>query len=144
MTEKAENAVKWINTLLTTELNQGRGALGDVESGFCCLGVGCYTLSINYDKYDGTDPDFSDTVGLLNEFGNPTSAGISNDTCTNFDDALVSLNDLHGKTFRQIGYTLIEKPYKYFSEEIADQIEEYFSLPDLLEEIEKEKQLVTQ
>ena len=50
---KANDAIVWIDTLATTNVQQGRGRLGNSQMGYCCLGYGCKILDVKYNAKDG-------------------------------------------------------------------------------------------
>jgi len=112
--EKINNALKWLDELKSTHHKQGRSALGDVEQGFCCLGLGCYILNIDYNPNKGTNTSFTQSVGLLDPGGMPKN----NSQYVN----LIHMNDLDKKSFKQIYKVIKENPEQYFENEVAEGI----------------------
>ena len=126
--QRAENAIKWIETLLKTRMKQGKGELGNSKRGYCCLGVGCKVLGVNYDPDEASDKDFSESVGLWDEEGRaydseqdkPISAWVLG------HEALTALNDDVQFTFNQIAKRLISQTDEYFKPEVAKLIKKHF------------------
>jgi len=119
MENQGKNAIKWINKLLKTRFKQGRGKLGNKKDGFCCLGLGCHILDIDYDLHDGCSVEFSESVGLLDKEGYPSY----NDDL----ECLINLNDDCNSSFRDIGKILIENPFNYFNTKVAEEVNNYFN-----------------
>ena len=113
------NAINWIDTLLSTEEKQGQRVLGNSQVGFCCLGLGCHTLKLLYNSSDTGSDDFANSVGLHNTFGQP----ISYATGLN---SLVELNDILRVSFKEIGKVLIQHPDYYFDENVAEGIQKHY------------------
>ena len=122
MKTRSDNAIKWIEELYTTQEKQGRFSLGDSYGGFCCLGLGCYILDIDYHTYSSVNKDFTIEVGLLND------AGIPLDYDSNKMDSLVNLNDNERKSFKEIGVILKSNPHRYFKKDVAKNIKNYFNV----------------
>ena len=123
METKSENAIKWINELLTTNEKQGTGQLGDQEKGFCCLGLGCYVLGVEYNWSLFNSRDFSDAVGLLSLEGEPTKYYVKGDNQEDIRlDYISSLNDNHKQSFNDIANHLIQYPEYYFEQKVAEDI----------------------
>lgn len=55
---------KWIEALRSGKYKQGKGELGDPDTGFCCLGVGCVVLDIPFYSGDSNNSEFATAVGL--------------------------------------------------------------------------------
>ena len=126
--EKAKNAIKWIDTLATTKLKQGKEQLGNEKSGFCCLGLGCHELDIPYDYDDGTNSDFMSSVGLKDKFGsfyNEDGLYTHLKVGTKVGDSLVCVNDF-GARFKSIAKFLKKKPEYVFEEKVAIKIKKHY------------------
>lgn len=117
--EITQNAIIWVNTLLSTEEKQGQGTLGNSFSGYCCLGLGCKTLEVPFDSFNTQSDEFATTVGLYGSLGEPMS-----DEYTLKD--LAALNDEYQYGFHEIGEHLIEFVDSYFKPDIAKGIKEHF------------------
>lgn len=114
---QARNAIKWANELIHGDREHGVGQLGDKTYGFCCLGVGCDLLGVDYDAGDGNSKEFSDQVGLLNPFGKFV------DKFTFFNESgLAYVNDQTNAGFKRIGKFLLSHPEKVFKPEVAAEI----------------------
>jgi len=122
MGNRSDNAIKWIKELLTTNQEQGGRSLGNKTKGFCCLGLGCHILEINYSPNRGSSEEFQKKVGLLSPYGE------FRNVFDVFDDrSLINLNDRKKYTFKQIGEELIKDPENYFERDIAKEITNYFN-----------------
>lgn len=115
ISDKAANAIIWINELLTTKDKQGVGSLGSDDIGYCCLGIGCKVLNIKIDPMDESSFNLKERVGLHTEDG---------EGATDLDrvDPLVDLNDIKKYTFLEIGTILKQNPGAYFAAEVAKKI----------------------
>ena len=116
--DKLKNAIIWIDKLFSTDLLQASGQLGDKESGFCCLGLGCHILNIPYDIDKESNVEFMESVGLLN----PVGESKNNDL-----ESLVALNDDFFYSFKQIADHLTANPEEYFESEVAEKISNNFN-----------------
>ena len=112
--EQAVNAVTWIKALDTTTEKQGKQQLGDKLIGFCCLGLGCSVLGINYDPEKGASKQFKVKVGLRTSTGSNVKR----------DNSLVQLNDTLNFTFKEISKVMRLEPEQYFKIEVAKEIKQ--------------------
>ena len=119
--QKAEKAIIWIERLSMTRMKQGIGGLGDRNTGFCCLGFGCYINDLKYDKYALNSDEFSNMVGLKDEYGGFSEIQIEG--CSNLAD----LNDRAKLSFNQISKVMQKHPYEMFEEGVAKHIEKHFN-----------------
>lgn len=122
--KKIDNALQWIETLAITDEKQDKGRLGDVISGFCCLGLGAYDQDIAFKPGQGGAPKkFQECIGLLHHLGDsatPEEVGLN-------AESLSELNDDKGLTFKQIARVLKKHPHSYFKTEVAVTIELAYS-----------------
>lgn len=121
--ERTANAITWIERLLVTRFKQGRDELGNKESGFCCLGLGCYISKIDYNDWQGTNLQFQDHVGLEAEDGlyiTPAKTPI-------YGRGLAALNDA-GQSFKAIAQDIIAEPHRYFKPKVASGIKQHFAV----------------
>lgn len=112
--EKVQNAIKWVDELLTTDVKQGYGKLGDMSDGYCCLGLGCHTLGLQY------DPDYYESWGFQKVVGLRTAIGMFDQT------SLVTLNDLGDFSFKQIGEVIKKKYHSLFEEDVAKALDAHW------------------
>lgn len=117
VTQRGELAIMWIAELLTGTYKQNKGSLGDVDKGFCCLGVANYVCDLRETNVDGLVHTRSE-IGLRHDTG--LSSGLGS-----FKKSLVTLNDVHDITLDKIGEVLAQYPHNYFEEEVAEYIEEH-------------------
>lgn len=117
-TQRIANAIKWIDGLSKTKVEQGECKLGDSKSGYCCLGYGCKVLKIPYDPNMDVSPKFQKAVGLIRVDGCP------------IDDTfrcLTTLNDVDEKSFKQIAKILKTNPEQYFTKGVAKGISKHYT-----------------
>jgi hypothetical protein len=120
MTTQSENAILWIEKLLTAEadgIKQGKRQLGDAERGFCCLGYGCFVTEIKYNPRLALSFEFRKGVGLIDSCG---SSNVGRSSCA-------SMNDSRGFTFPQIAEQLRDNASSYFIPSVSRSIKEHFA-----------------
>jgi hypothetical protein len=124
MNEQIQNAIKWIDELLTTQTKQGKGKLGNAETGFCCLGLGCSILDVPYQSEDSFDDGLTIKVGLhdaeggfFDERGDLLYLPFGTDSWS----SLANANDSE-VSFRDIGKTMRDKPTTVFEQDVASGI----------------------
>jgi len=138
---KAENAIAWAMFLHKTDYKQNtNGKLGDLKSGFCCLGVGCHIFSIKYKKDDEVSSTFRNRVGLLNDGGLfydpfsfhtpwkrivPGKFKIKVYGKDDFYNGLADAND-RGVSFKRIAKWISKRPETLFHPKVATYIKDYF------------------
>lgn len=105
----AEGTQIWIDALRSGTYKQGSKELGDVEHGFCCLGLACHlafehgVIGIPHDPGYGTlseNPEVMKWVGLATDngaYGKADSNGAYGKA-----DSLILDNDDYQLTFDQI------------------------------------------
>lgn len=102
--QQALNAIKWIDELAKTGRKQGRGSLGSSQQGFCCLGVGCSVLDIDFHSNDADSFKLHKATGLDSNIGGLSNEGVfpyiglDNVEC----NSLIQLNDSARISFRRI------------------------------------------
>lgn len=114
--EQAQNAVIWIDELLTTEKKQGNGTLGSELFGFCCLGVGCTILNIPFSSNSASSPELKVETGMR-EYS---------DTSDKYEVRLSWLNDTEEYSFKKIGKIMQDNLKVYFKPEVAERIKILF------------------
>ena len=123
ITVKAEAALMWIESLCLPDTLKYPQSIGRLEVtpaankanpvnkiGFCCLGLECKVNERPYRPTAGGHPAPS-KVGLLHKGGE--SSENSN------RKSLISMNDVDGRSFLQIGEQLKKHPHSYFESEVA-------------------------
>lgn len=102
------NREKWLRALETTTEKQGRGRLGTSERGFCCLGLGCVALGLEYNSNQTSSGALRSAVGLRTIDGKPSNnSGLV---------ALIYVNDNLREDFPTIAKRLRENMAEYFKE----------------------------
>lgn len=96
---------KWLRALETTYERQGRYRMGNAESGFCCLGLGCHVLGVPYDPHNKSSSAFQARVGLISVGGYPKCMG---------KHSLILLNDNKKASFKEIAAILRANMSAYF------------------------------
>lgn len=122
--EKIENAVNWIDELLDTQYKQATSRLGNIHDGFCCLGV-CNYVNDLYEADKSTLYLSFKKVGLISASGQFTIPIETKDDIAIM--SLVSLNDIHNWTFKQIGELIRDYPQYIFRPKVAGGIIEHYS-----------------
>lgn len=117
--KQSENAIKWIEALLSGKYKQGTHFLGDKEKGFCCWGLGCYISKMNYNSNSGWNMDFYNQVGFWDRNGELKKLfyGYSR---------LDQINDITHAGFKRIGKMLIQTADLHFNFEVAKEIKNHF------------------
>lgn len=122
--KKTKRAIKWIDTLETTDLLQGKEALGDAEEGYCCLGIGCKVLGIPYLPSAQHSFELVDKVGLRDLHGDFKEALVIN----GFEwESLAEVNDMTATNFEGIAKIIKNNPRNVFRKKVARQLEEYYT-----------------
>lgn len=124
---KASKAVAWIDGLSTTNEKQAKGRLGNSEVGYCCLGLGCEVLGVDYDMTRGFSTEFNDVVGLNSQYGRYIlTNGERAREGTKGKEELIFLNDHRNFTFKQIAERLKTHPRRYFHEAVGKLIAKHY------------------
>ena len=119
--KQSTNAVKWINALLSGNYKQGKHKLGDEQMGFCCWGLGCHIVKMNYEPNSGWDNSFAEYVGFSE------SDGILGDNLYFYKlNSLPAINDDTKAGFKRIGKMLIDTADKNFAPHVARAIKKYY------------------
>lgn len=99
--QKADYAIKWIDQLPDFMQDVSGGRLGSLETGYCCLGVGCVVTNTKFDSEDGNSEALQLKTGLVSsegdlgfdEHGTPNRylgelwlTGVNDDTTADFTD----------------------------------------------------------
>ena len=118
--KQSENAIKWIETLLSRKYKQGRERLGDEKTGFCCWGLGCFIVNMKYIPEKDWETDLAEKVGFLNTNGDifPSLYGYKN---------LAEVNDETTAGFKRIGKHLIKYSENNFLPNVSKAIKMFFS-----------------
>lgn len=115
-----ENAIKWIEALLSGEYKQGKYKLGNPKKGFCCWGLGCYIVGREFQGSDVWDNEFYNDIGLNHHEAQITPKFYKH-------DSLVTVNDETIAGFKRIGKYLIKHASTNFNPEVAKGIEKHFN-----------------
>ena len=115
-----ENAIKWIEALLSGKYKQGKERLGDEEIGFCCLGLGCKVVGKEFHSLDEWDDNFHMHVGFMY-----ANASLREPFYGKFNLALI--NDRTSAGFKRIGKMLIKRADDQFIPEVAEAIKKHFN-----------------
>ena len=121
--EKANNAIKWIDTLEKTRFKQSTRALGDKHSGFCCLGLGCYLMKIEYDPERSYNKEFQKTVGLSYKSGKLKN----NESFDEYYNQLDKLNDVLNLSFNEISKEIKKHLKDLFIPNVSKILIEHYS-----------------
>lgn len=121
ISEKSENAIKWIEGLKSGKYKQAKYKLGDLDTGMCCWGLGCHLTNFDY------IPEHTWNWVLYEKIGYKYNGGTfkSNGECPYTD--LVDLNDVGGYNFEEIGNLLIKYAHLNFDVEVACDINNHFN-----------------
>ena len=128
--QRIQNAITWIDKLLTTRMKQGQQELGNSKTGTLLpwsrlQGTRCL-ISPRSQQFQGAGPC---SLGLHDSFG------IFRDTKAEFEDdkvgseqrfGLTELNDEADFTFKQIAKRIIDRPHCYFRPGVAKGIRAHY------------------
>lgn len=98
----------WLRALETTTEKQGKRRLGSAKTGFCCLGLGCEVVGVEYNPLGNFSDAFARRVGLWGRDGRSKPHSDLH--------KLTYLNDADGKTFAEIAEILRANMNEYFKE----------------------------
>ena len=120
MKNQTKNAIKWIDKLSTTRMKQGRLRLGGSKIGYCCLGVGCKVLGIEYRPEGVHSEKLKSEVGLrcLRGGGLRYDGELSD---------LVALNDSRQLSFRKISTVIKNNLHELFIPEVAKELSQHYA-----------------
>lgn len=122
---QSDNAIKWLEALLSGEYLQGKGVLGNEEMGYCCWGVGCKILDLQFDEIE----EWNDTLYLNIGFLSGEKLG-GIDPVVDYEgvtyDDLASLNDEACFSFEKIADYLIQNCKTNFIPGVAKAITKHF------------------
>jgi len=107
--EQIKDAITWLDRLLVTRFKQSRKVLGNKENGFCCLGLGCHILGIDYNPSTGTSSDLIRAVGIQTVW------------------EFIRLNDGRKYSFNQIAKQAIRNPDDFFLRDVARGITAHYA-----------------
>lgn len=117
--EQIDNAIKWLEALLSGKYKQTTEKLGDLKQGFCCWGLGCHIVGVDFDPTAGWNYQLGNKIGWWSSTG--TGALFTGNYL-----GLASLNDNYNWTFETIGKYLIDNPTN-FKSHVAEAITKYFA-----------------
>lgn len=127
--KRAKRAIKWIDSLSTTKLKQGRDKLGSVKSGFCCLGLGCELLKISYNDDEANSDIFAKKIGLFDEDGLSSSIMIWKGGSRMIKIAsLILANDNYKLTFEEISHLIKDNLKLLFKPKVATILVEHYDV----------------
>lgn len=127
--KELKNIIKWVDALESGKYKQGKNKLGDHKSGFCCLGVGCKVLKIDYDPRGSLSESFAYSVGLLKHDGYFSQNSLPYYRNTFFGKtALTTINDDTKAGFKRIAKLIKNHPDWLFEEEVAKAVKEYYKI----------------
>lgn len=125
----------WVDALKSGKFHQDTtkpGMLGDMEAGFCCLGVACHVLGLEYNPAEGVDQRLVKLLGLNDEEGAfaydknslvfdedfPDDEEIYDGELHEFygQESLVSVNDNSHAGFKRIAEFIEKHPERVFEE----------------------------
>lgn len=112
--QQAANAMKWIDTLAFKNYKQGQGVLGNKKVGYCCWGVGCKVMKLDYEPHEEWDGRLYDLIGIPKDFD--FSSETKNDY---FHDHFMSLNDELQWKFPRIAAFILIHAHKIFDPTVA-------------------------
>ena len=116
---KIQNAINWIEALLSGEYPQGAGVLGNAEIGYCCWGLGCFIVGKKYEPKDGWDSELYKYIGFKD-----TDAQLISHLKGAFSLSLA--NDDAGVSFEDIARHLVVHADEQFEPEVAAALKDHF------------------
>lgn len=128
--QKADYAINWIDKLPGFEQDKTGGRLGSVETGFCCLGVGCVVTNTKFDSEDSNSKTFQKKIGLINDYGD---LGYNERGRPNRHLGVWTLTEVNDNTtagFDDIAGLMKDKPHWMFIPKVAKLIEQHYKLEE--------------
>lgn len=114
--QKVDNILVWTDALESGEYKQLKEfELGDVDSGFCCIGLGCYVLDIDFLPHHDASDEFQHCVGLLDPLGCFVEA-----KSFYAANSLAEANDDTNAGFKRIAKLIKNHPDWMFEPEVAE------------------------
>lgn len=115
---KIQNAINWLEALLIGKYPQGKNNLGDDKIGYCCWGLGCKIVGLEYEPLDGWNLTLHEKIGFTSSTGDLVSS-------------LKGFNMLHdandnGVSFEDIARHLVLHADEQFEPEVAVAVKEHF------------------
>ena len=135
----SENAIAWLEALVSGKYKQGRYKLGNKKEGFCCWGLGCYIVEKSYCPQHSWDDNLKGLIGFKTNGNLTTPMKISKKNLdkiknitvlTAISDGATSLaviNDELKIPFKTIGNHLIQNANTEFIPEVAENIIKHFN-----------------
>lgn len=129
---RINSAIAWIDALKANEYKQGIGKLGDAESGYCCLGVGCLVAGVSCLPQNKVASEaMRDKTGLRNETGVLKRLAPAFDVSVGQGcaplRALTMLNDIARLPFSEIAEHMIARADDLFEEDVAEGITAHYT-----------------
>jgi len=115
-----EKAILWLAGLAVTDLPQGRKKLGNMDTGFCCLGFGCFLLGIPYDPKEGVSYDLPYFIGMKSNNPNIYSDQYGGEIC------IAELNDTEKLSFKEIREVIIDNLDDVFAPKVAAGLKDHY------------------
>ena len=131
VSEKAERAIKWIDSLSKTRVQTQWKYLGSHKYGYNFVGYGCKILDVIYFPDELYSEEFCKSVGLIDKFGTfhkPYTAVPYPHTFRN--SKTKSLRQLSKKySFRRLASVMRNRHtcYKLFERDVADHIVRHYA-----------------
>lgn len=124
--EQIDNAIKWLEALLSGNYKQAPDQLGNEEEGFCCWGLGCFIVKKDYTSDQGWDNELYQYLGFNDRDGliSPRLIIDKSEGYTYGD--LAGANDSGNVSFEQIAKYLIENPNNFLPH-VAKAITKHFA-----------------
>jgi hypothetical protein len=122
---KAEKAIKWIDTLKTTQVKQGTDMLGDSSRGYCCLGLGCKISGVSFYKTDTESEEFRNVIGMKESNGSFDTSFFSKEGGPS-RITLIDLNDSANLSFRRISTQIKSRIGEIFNKDVAEIITNHY------------------
>ena len=118
--EKARNLRTWLEALRSGEYRQNiDGILGNHEGGFCCLGVACKVLDLEFDWNAQILPELPDYIGLYDEEGNVKDGSIIFGDTGLVYSSLIEANDSGNVDFDEIADAIEENLIDFVEPAVA-------------------------
>ena len=111
--KQVDNIFKWLEALESGEFKQGTNCLGNAEMGYCCLGLGCVAIDVDFNPLSARSLKFMSAVGLRCSEGTLFDGSFHGKHC------LTEINDFTNAGFKRIAKLIRSRPEDLFIPEVA-------------------------
>ena len=119
--KRSDNAILWLEALLSGKYKQGKTQLGNAEIGFCCWGVACHVLKVRYCASNSWEIKIHDKIGFPMINGHEEGQ-LPKGLSLYGEKSLMAINDETNAGFKRIAKFLIKHADECFKPTVAASI----------------------